>query len=124
MAEASRGLLRTPGAEGARRPDRIGGVKQMRCPSRGSAGRSGGRRPGGAGAPCELGGGLRGAADVEGALGWGVRRVVLGTRALQDPAWCEAVSRRFPGRVALGIDARRGRVATEGWLHTSELSAL
>jgi phosphoribosylformimino-5-aminoimidazole carboxamide ribotide isomerase len=77
-----------------------------------------------AGVPCQLGGGLRSAADVEQALGWGVRRVVLGTRALQDPAWCAAVCRRFPGRVLLGIDARQGRVATEGWLHTSELSAL
>jgi phosphoribosylformimino-5-aminoimidazole carboxamide ribotide isomerase len=77
-----------------------------------------------AGVPCQLGGGLRSEADIEQALGWCVRRVVLGTRALQDPAWCEAVCRRFPGRVALGIDARGGRVATEGWLHTSELSAL
>jgi phosphoribosylformimino-5-aminoimidazole carboxamide ribotide isomerase len=77
-----------------------------------------------AGMPCQLGGGLRSEADIEQALGWGVRRVVLGTRALQDPAWCAAVCRRFPGRVLLGIDARQGRVATEGWLHTSELSAL
>ena len=77
-----------------------------------------------AGVPCQLGGGLRSEADIEQALGWGVRRVVLGTRALQDPAWCAAVCRRFPGRVLLGIDARQGRVATEGWLHTSELSAL
>jgi phosphoribosylformimino-5-aminoimidazole carboxamide ribotide isomerase len=77
-----------------------------------------------AGVPCQLGGGLRNEADIEQALGWGIHRVVLGTRALQDPAWCEAVSHRFPGRVALGIDARQGRVATEGWRHTSERSAL
>src|SRR5262249_53520742 len=43
---------------------------------------------------------------------------------LQDPTWCEAVCRRFPGRVALGIDARDGRAATEGWLHTSNRPAL
>src|SRR5437870_1852595 len=77
-----------------------------------------------AGVPCQLGGGLRSEADIEQALSWGVARVVLGTRALQDPAWCAAVCQRFPGRVVLGIDARQGRVATEGWLHTAALSAL
>jgi phosphoribosylformimino-5-aminoimidazole carboxamide ribotide isomerase len=77
-----------------------------------------------AGVPCQLGGGLRTEEHVAEALGWGVARVVLGTRALQDPAWGEAVCRRFPGRVALGIDARRGKVVTEGWLHTSDRSAL
>jgi phosphoribosylformimino-5-aminoimidazole carboxamide ribotide isomerase len=76
------------------------------------------------GVPCQLGGGLRNDEHVAEALGWGVARVVLGTRALQDPAWGEAVCRRFPGRVAIGIDARRGKVATEGWLHTSDRSAL
>jgi phosphoribosylformimino-5-aminoimidazole carboxamide ribotide isomerase len=74
--------------------------------------------------PCQLGGGLRTEAHVEEALGWGVTRVILGTRALQDPAWCAATCRRFPGRVALGIDARGGKVATEGWLSVSERSAL
>jgi phosphoribosylformimino-5-aminoimidazole carboxamide ribotide isomerase len=77
-----------------------------------------------AGVPCQLGGGLRSEAHLAEALGWGVRRVVLGTRALQDPAWCEAMCRRFPGRVALGIDARQGRVATEGWLNDSGRPAL
>jgi phosphoribosylformimino-5-aminoimidazole carboxamide ribotide isomerase len=77
-----------------------------------------------AGVPCQLGGGLRSEAHLAAALSWGVRRVILGTRALQDPAWCEAMCRRFPGRVALGIDARRGRVATEGWAHESDRSAL
>src|SRR5262249_3760184 len=73
-----------------------------------------------AGVPCQLGGGLRTEEHVFEALAWGVARVVLGTRALQDPAWCEKVCRRFPGQVALGLDAREGRVATEGWLHTSD----
>jgi phosphoribosylformimino-5-aminoimidazole carboxamide ribotide isomerase len=77
-----------------------------------------------AGVPCQLGGGLRNEEHIAAALGWGVARVVLGTRALQDPEWCEAVCRRFPGKVALGIDARDGRVATEGWLHTSDRPAL
>src|SRR5207237_6716106 len=77
-----------------------------------------------AGVPCQLGGGLRSEADIEQALGWGVRRVVLGTRALQDPAWLGGVARRYPGTVALGIDAKQGRVATEGWLHVSSCPAL
>jgi phosphoribosylformimino-5-aminoimidazole carboxamide ribotide isomerase len=74
--------------------------------------------------PCQLGGGIRSEADVEEALSWGVARVILGTRALQDPAWCESVCRRFAGRVALGIDARDGMVATQGWLATSACKAI
>ena len=79
---------------------------------------------GAAGVPCQLGGGIRTEGDIETALGWGVQRIILGTRALQDPAWCEAMCRRHPGRVALGIDARSGKVATEGWLKESESSAV
>ena len=74
--------------------------------------------------PCQLGGGLRSDAHVEEALGWGVTRVVVGTRALRDPDWCQSLCRRFPGRVAVGIDARDGRVAVEGWLHDSDRTAL
>lgn len=77
-----------------------------------------------AGVPCQLGGGLRKEADLEEVFGWGVARAILGTRALRDPAWCERMSRRFPGKVALGIDARLGRVAVEGWQEVSEVSAL
>jgi len=77
-----------------------------------------------AGVPCQLGGGIRSEADIEEALGWGVTRVILGTRALQDPAWCEVICRRFPGRIALGIDARQGKVAVHGWREVSERSAL
>ena len=76
------------------------------------------------GLPCQLGGGLRSEEHIVEALGWGVSRVILGTRALQDPAWCATMCRRYPGRVALGIDARDGRVATEGWLHASDVTAL
>jgi phosphoribosylformimino-5-aminoimidazole carboxamide ribotide isomerase len=74
--------------------------------------------------PCQLGGGLRSEAHIAEVLGWGVERVILGTRAFQSPAWLEGVCRRFPGRVCLGIDARAGRVAVEGWQHVSERSAL
>jgi phosphoribosylformimino-5-aminoimidazole carboxamide ribotide isomerase len=77
-----------------------------------------------AGVPCQLGGGLRNEAHLAEALGWGVQRVILGTRALQDPAWCESMCRAFPNRVMLGIDARAGRVATEGWQQESTTSAL
>jgi len=74
--------------------------------------------------PCQLGGGIRNEADIEMTLGWGVNRVVIGTRALQSPRWVEDMSRRFPGKIVLGIDAKDGRVATEGWLQVSELTAL
>ncbi len=50
--------------------------------------------------------------------------MILGTRALQDPAWLEGLCRRHPGRVVLGIDARDGKVATHGWLEVSERPAL
>jgi phosphoribosylformimino-5-aminoimidazole carboxamide ribotide isomerase len=77
-----------------------------------------------AGVPCQLGGGLRTEEHIVEALSWGVARVILGTRALQDPAWCEAMSRRYPGKIVLGIDAKQGRVATDGWLNVSEMTAL
>jgi phosphoribosylformimino-5-aminoimidazole carboxamide ribotide isomerase len=76
------------------------------------------------GVPCQLGGGLRSEEHLTEALGWGVERVILGTRALQDPGWCEQMARAFPGQVALGIDARNGLVATEGWVNVSSQSAL
>ncbi len=77
-----------------------------------------------AGVPCQLGGGLRAEAHLAEALGWGVTRVILGTRALEDPDWCAVVCRHFPGQVVLGIDARNGRVAAEGWLRDSEMLAV
>jgi phosphoribosylformimino-5-aminoimidazole carboxamide ribotide isomerase len=79
---------------------------------------------GAAGVPCQLGGGLRREADVDEALTWGVDRVVLGTRALKDPDGFASLCRRFPGKIVCGIDARQGKVATEGWLEVSERSAL
>jgi phosphoribosylformimino-5-aminoimidazole carboxamide ribotide isomerase len=77
-----------------------------------------------AGVPCQLGGGLRTEADIAEVLGWGVARAIVGTRALQDPAWLETLCRRFPGQIILGIDARNGQVATDGWLQVSARSAL
>jgi phosphoribosylformimino-5-aminoimidazole carboxamide ribotide isomerase len=74
--------------------------------------------------PCQLGGGLRDEEHVARALGWGVRRVIIGTRAVKDPAWLGALCVRYPELVVLGIDAKNGRVATEGWLEVSDVSAL
>src|SRR5262249_9430973 len=73
--------------------------------------------------PCQLGGGLRTEADIAEVLSWGVERVIVGTKALKDPKWFAQVCRRFPNRIVLGIDARDGRVATEGWLETSDCFA-
>jgi phosphoribosylformimino-5-aminoimidazole carboxamide ribotide isomerase len=77
-----------------------------------------------AGVPCQLGGGLRTEEHVATALGWGVRRVIIGTRALKDPAWFGALCAAHPEQVVLGIDAKNGRAATEGWLEVSDISAL
>jgi phosphoribosylformimino-5-aminoimidazole carboxamide ribotide isomerase len=77
-----------------------------------------------AGVPCQLGGGLRSEADVAAALDWGLARVVIGTKALQSPAWFTRLCERWPGRVMLGIDAKEGRVATEGWLEVSQTGVL
>jgi phosphoribosylformimino-5-aminoimidazole carboxamide ribotide isomerase len=74
--------------------------------------------------PVQLGGGIRDLATVEMWLGKGVRRVILGTVAVRDPALVREACRRFPGRVAVGIDARGGKVAVEGWAETSELAAV
>jgi phosphoribosylformimino-5-aminoimidazole carboxamide ribotide isomerase len=74
--------------------------------------------------PVQLGGGIRDLATVEMWLGNGIRRVILGTVAVRDPALIREACRRFPGRVAVGIDARGGKVAVEGWAETSELAAV
>jgi phosphoribosylformimino-5-aminoimidazole carboxamide ribotide isomerase len=74
--------------------------------------------------PCQLGGGLRTEGDIAEVLDWGVRRVVIGTKALQAPGWLADMAHKFPKQIVLGIDARDGRVATHGWLDVSEQSAL
>ena len=73
----------------------------------------------GAGVPVQLGGGIRALAAVEGWLADGVARVVLGTAALKDPDLVRDAARAFPGRIAVGADARRGMVAAEGWVEAS-----
>jgi phosphoribosylformimino-5-aminoimidazole carboxamide ribotide isomerase len=74
--------------------------------------------------PVQLGGGIRSIAAVEEALGLGVDRVILGTVALRDPALAREAARHFPERIVIGIDARDGRVAVEGWLEETEASAI
>jgi phosphoribosylformimino-5-aminoimidazole carboxamide ribotide isomerase len=74
--------------------------------------------------PVQLGGGIRDMATVERWLDLGVRRVILGTVAVKNPALVREACRAFPGRVVLGIDARGGRVAVEGWAEVSEITAL
>jgi phosphoribosylformimino-5-aminoimidazole carboxamide ribotide isomerase len=73
--------------------------------------------------PAQLGGGIRDMARIEDWLAKGIRRVILGTVALTNPALVKAACKRFPGRVAVGIDARGGTVATEGWVKTSATTA-
>ena len=73
--------------------------------------------------PVQLGGGIRDRATLEGWLEKGVSRVILGTAAVRDPEFVRAAARAFPGRVAVGIDARAGRVAVEGWAEATDLEA-
>jgi phosphoribosylformimino-5-aminoimidazole carboxamide ribotide isomerase len=74
--------------------------------------------------PVQLGGGIRDLATIALWLGKGVRRVILGTVAVRDPALVREACRQFPGRVAVGIDAKGGRVAVEGWAEVSELTTI
>eukprot|EP00873_Tetraselmis_striata_P031913 jgi/Tetstr1/452177/TSEL_039213.t1 len=74
--------------------------------------------------PVQLGGGIRTLAHIESWLEKGLARVILGTVAVRDPELVKAACKAFPGRVAVGIDARGGKVAVEGWAETSELSAI
>ncbi len=67
------------------------------------------------GIPAQLGGGIRDMATIESWLSRGLARVILGTVAVENPALVRDAARAFPGRVAVGIDARNGRVATKGW---------
>jgi phosphoribosylformimino-5-aminoimidazole carboxamide ribotide isomerase len=74
--------------------------------------------------PVQLGGGIRDMGMIETWLAKGIRRVILGTVALRDPDLVKQACRRFPGRIAVGIDAKAGKVAVEGWAETSELTAI
>jgi phosphoribosylformimino-5-aminoimidazole carboxamide ribotide isomerase len=75
------------------------------------------------GAKLQLGGGIRTMDTAEAWLAAGVSRIILGSAAVKDPDFARTACRAFPGRVALGIDARDGMVATEGWAETSDVSA-
>ncbi len=74
--------------------------------------------------PVQLGGGIRDLATIESWLTKGIRRVILGTVAVRDPALVREACRKFPGRVAVGIDAKGGKVAVEGWAESSTLGAI
>jgi phosphoribosylformimino-5-aminoimidazole carboxamide ribotide isomerase len=74
--------------------------------------------------PAQLGGGIRDLATIEGWLEKGVKRVILGTAALEEPDLVKQACRRWPGRIVVGIDARDGFVAVAGWAKTSQVKAL
>ena len=74
--------------------------------------------------PVQLGGGIRDRTTIDAWLDKGVARVIVGTAAVRDPALVKAAARAYPGRVAVGLDARDGKIAVEGWSKTSRLSAL
>ncbi len=74
--------------------------------------------------PVQLGGGIRDRATIDAWLGNGVTRVIIGTAAVRNPVLVKAAAKEFPDRIAVGLDARDGAVAVEGWAETSEISAL
>jgi phosphoribosylformimino-5-aminoimidazole carboxamide ribotide isomerase len=73
---------------------------------------------------CELGGGIRDDETIASLLGLGLSRLVLGTSALKRPEWFRQMCQKFPERLVLGVDARNGLVATDGWLETSSVQAV
>lgn len=74
--------------------------------------------------PVQLGGGIRSLEHIERWLANGIARVILGTAALRQPALVREACKKFPGRIAVGIDAKDGKVAIEGWAATAELTAI
>jgi phosphoribosylformimino-5-aminoimidazole carboxamide ribotide isomerase len=74
--------------------------------------------------PVQLGGGVRDTATVEAWLDKGVTRVIIGTAAVRDPPFVKQAARDYPGQIAVGLDARDGKVAVEGWAQSSELTVL
>jgi len=74
--------------------------------------------------PVQLGGGIRDRETIEAWLDKGIARVIIGTAAVRDPALVREAARAYPGRVAVGLDSRDGKVAVDGWAATSELAAL
>jgi phosphoribosylformimino-5-aminoimidazole carboxamide ribotide isomerase len=74
--------------------------------------------------PVQLGGGIRDLRTVEAWLAKGITRVIIGTAAVRDPALVKSAAKQFPGRIAVGLDARDGKVAVEGWAETSRVTVL
>jgi len=74
--------------------------------------------------PVQLGGGIRDLATLEAWLAKGIDRVIIGTAAVRDPAFVKEAAKKHPNRVAVGLDARDGKVAVEGWAETSQVTAL
>ena len=74
--------------------------------------------------PLQLGGGIRDLGTVEAWLAKGIARVIIGTAAVRDPELVKNAARKYPGRVAVGLDAREGKVAVEGWAETSQVTAI
>ncbi|MBE9544387.1 MAG: 1-(5-phosphoribosyl)-5-[(5-phosphoribosylamino)methylideneamino]imidazole-4-carboxamide isomerase [Proteobacteria bacterium] len=74
--------------------------------------------------PIQLGGGIRNERTVKTLLDMGVQRVIIGTEAIKNPEWVMQTARHFPGQVVVGIDARNGRVAIEGWTETTDTRAI
>ena len=74
--------------------------------------------------PCQLGGGVRDETTIRTWLEAGIERVIVGTRAIQDPTWFRQVAQALPGRLVLGLDAKDGLMATEGWLKASTIEAM
>ena len=74
--------------------------------------------------PLQLGGGIRDLSTIEAWLAKGVARVIIGTAAVRDPDLVKGAAKKYPGRVAVGLDARDGKVAVEGWAETSQVTAL
>ena len=74
--------------------------------------------------PVQLGGGIRSLGTIEAWLGEGVARVILGTAAVRDPDLVKAAAKQFPSRIAVGIDARAGKVALSGWAEETQLEAV
>ena len=72
----------------------------------------------------QLGGGIRDMATVDAWLDKGINRVIIGTAAVRNPALVKDAAKKYPGKIAVGLDARDGKVAVQGWAETSELSAL
>ncbi len=73
--------------------------------------------------PCQLGGGIRDATTIDDWLDAGLEHIIVGTQALRDPDWFRSMAKGHPGRLLLGLDAREGKVATQGWLETSSVDA-